>query len=241
MSSISGYINAIDSCSGKTLSEKTENYLTNKIGVPKSDLDAIKSILIEEHTYEDSVITEATCEQIGKILHTCTDNELLTWYEETGFGEHNYVGTDGNKQCSVCGNSEVNLAVPAGYTLVDYIESTGQEYVDSGYIPNNNTRVIAKMDFNKSGSTTSQNAFCAKGNSNRDKEFGFLCNSSGKYITRYGDDAYIALSYENKPFLIDSNKNVFSVDNEIKYTHNETEFSCDYSMYIFACLSSNLK
>ena len=91
------------------------------------------------------------------------------------------------------------------------------------------------MDFNKSNRTTSQNAFCAKGNSNRDKEFGFLCNSSGKYITRYADDAYIALSYQNKPFLIDSNKNVFSVDEEIKYTHEEREFSCDYSMYIFAC------
>ena len=31
--------------------------------------------------------------------------------------------------------------LPSGYTQVEYIESTGTQYIDTGYIPNNNSEI----------------------------------------------------------------------------------------------------
>ena len=37
------------------------------------------------------------------------------------------------------------MSLPSGYTRLEYIESTGTQYIDTGFKPNNNTRVI--LDF----------------------------------------------------------------------------------------------
>ena len=235
LSRISDYVNAIDACEGETLSEKAEKYLVDTIGVSKSILDAIKEIMIEEHTYEDTVVTEATCVRIGRIHHKCLDDELLSWYEYTDYGEHTFeqVANENIKKCTLCGKEEASYILPAGYTAVDYIESDGRQYIDTGFIPNSNTRVIAKVDFRNSTSDSSQNAFSARGPSGNSQEYGFLV-SEGSYVSRYGDDKYLDLMYNGKPFVIDQNKNVLSIDGEVKYTHPQKEFSCGVTMTIFA-------
>jgi hypothetical protein len=40
----------------------------------------------------------------------------------------------------IAGANGVAHALPAGYTELQYIESTGTQYIDTGYIPNSNTR-----------------------------------------------------------------------------------------------------
>lgn len=45
---ITKYLNLVKSCSGSTLAEKTYNYLKTQVGVPTSELDAIRSILLEK-------------------------------------------------------------------------------------------------------------------------------------------------------------------------------------------------
>lgn len=42
-----GYVDIIKKYNGATLSEKIENYLVEKVGIPKSDLDAIREILAD--------------------------------------------------------------------------------------------------------------------------------------------------------------------------------------------------
>ena len=37
------------------------------------------------------------------------------------------------------------MSLPSGYTRLEYIESTGTQYIDTGFKPNNNTRVV--LDF----------------------------------------------------------------------------------------------
>ena len=37
------------------------------------------------------------------------------------------------------------MSLPSGYTRIEYIESTGTQYIDTGFKPNNNTRVV--LDF----------------------------------------------------------------------------------------------
>ncbi len=238
-SNIVSYVNAINNCAGNSLSEKVEKYLNDVIGVPQEHLDAIKDILIAEHSYTDTVITQATCQQEGVVLHTCADDEALSWYENTGYGDHDYEETGDSDilRCKVCGKETVRIepgVLPSIYTAVDYIESNGTQYIDSGFIPDSNTRVVTKIDFDTVSDGNSHNAFSATPGE-RAREYGFLCNS-GEYVTRYGDDIYLnSLNYPNKPFVIDMDKNVLKIDGETVYTHEEKEFSCGCSLYIFSC------
>ena len=39
-------------------------------------------------------------------------------------------------------------ALPTGYTQVDYIESTGSQYIDTGYVHTANTRAVCVADVN---------------------------------------------------------------------------------------------
>ena len=42
--------------------------------------------------------------------------------------------------------------LPAGYILLEYIETTDAQYIDTGFVPNNNSRVVA--DFVSTTDTT---------------------------------------------------------------------------------------
>ncbi|MBP5177411.1 MAG: tyrosine-protein phosphatase, partial [Clostridia bacterium] len=237
-SNIVPYVTAINNCEGGTLSEKVEKYLTGVIGVPKAHLDSIKDILIEEHSYTDAVITQATCRQEGVVLHTCTDDDALTWYENVGYGEHDYEATSDPKvmRCKLCGHEKAETepgVLPVTYTAVDYIESSGTQYIDTGFIPNSNTRVVAKIDFKPETDGNSHNAFSATPGE-RTAEYGFLTNGSD-YVSRYGDDVYLSIAYPNKPFVIDMDKNVLKIDGETVYTHEQKEFACGCTMYVFTC------
>ena len=237
-SNIVTYVNEINDREGSTLSEKIENYLENVVGVPQKDVAAIKAILIEEHSYNDSVITQASCIEEGKILHACTDDESLSWVENVGFGEHVYEAAEDHDilRCKVCGKEIERVepgVLPKSYTEVDFIKSSGTQYIDTGFVPDNNTRVVAKIDMKAINDGVSHNAFSAT-TGNRSKEYGFLSNGES-YVSRYGDDKYLSITYAKKPFVIDMDKNVLKIDDETVLTHDEKEFNSGCSMYIFTC------
>lgn len=235
LSKISGYVNEIDECEGEVLSERVENYLTDKIGVPQADIDAIRNILIEEHTYTDTVVEEGTCVQQARVKRTCNDNDLLSYYTYGEYGEHEFAEENGEAtvHCNYCDEVKFVGNLPTGYTAVEYIESSGTQYIDTGFNPDSNTRVVTKIDFKNSTSDTSQNAFSARGANGNSQEYGFLV-SEGSYVSRYGDDIYFDYGYEGQPFIVDQNKNVLSINNKLVKTHDVKEFSCDVSMTIFA-------
>ena len=227
---IEEYLQAIEECDGTTYREKVENYLKEIVGVPEEDLAAIKEILIEKHDFDDTLIRQATCIENGIIRHVCKDDESLS-FDEITFGLHDYE----NGFCKVCGEEEIVSGVlPSIYTAVDYIESSGTQYIDTGFSPDSNTQVVAKIAFAAVSDGKSHNAFSAAGGV-REKEYGFLCNG-GKYVTRYGDDKYLdGVQSKNGSFVIDMDKNVLKFDGETVYEHDEKEFACGCSMFVFAC------
>lgn len=235
LSRISDYVNEIDACEGDSLAEKTENFLTDTIGVKQEHIDSIKEILIEEHTYTDTVVVEGTCIQKSRIKRTCVDNDLYTYYTYGDYGDHVFDESSEESivYCTICNEAKLGNGLPKGYTAVEYIKSSGMQYIDTDFIPDSNTRVIAKMDFQNTVSNTSQNAFSARGDKGSSEEYGFLV-SEGSYVSRYGDDKYFTYLYENKPFLVDKNKNVLSIDGTVVQTHQEKEFDCGVTMTIFA-------
>lgn len=122
--------------------------------------------------------------------------------------------------------------LPREFTRVEYIESTGSQYVDTGFKPNQDTRVV--MDCNIISSTTYPTPFGAW---DRDSVNSFLCvylNSSAGYY--YYENAYYSFNTTNGygAHTIEANKNVLIIDGTVVAQATKKTFSCSRSLYLCA-------
>ena len=123
------------------------------------------------------------------------------------------------------------MSLPNGYTRLEYIESTGVQYIDTGFKPNNNTRVVIDVQYTGAG-TTSQWFFGVRDSTNLKFD---LCiyNSKTKVY-----DGYIAqnttYTITNARHTYDKNKNITSIDGIKVHTFTEGTISLTRSMYLFA-------
>lgn len=137
------------------------------------------------------------------------------------------------------------VGLPDGYTQLQYIESHGTEYIDTGFKPNQNTRLVLDVGKPTSGYGTaddSQGLFGARTAPN-DNAYNFFMRSDGTgnpSLDDYGttrQNTETQFTYDRA--TIDKNKNVTSI-NSTTYTHTEQTFACLYTLYIFACNSSDV-
>lgn len=137
------------------------------------------------------------------------------------------------------------VGLPDGYTQLQYIESHGTEYIDTGFKPNQNTRLVLDVGKPTSGYDTaddSQGLFGARTAPN-DNAYNFFMRSDGTgnpSLDDYGttrQNTETQFTYDRA--TIDKNKNVTSI-NSTTYTHTEQTFACLYTLYIFACNSSDV-
>lgn len=119
--------------------------------------------------------------------------------------------------------------LPAGYTEVAYIESDGTQYVDTGFKPNQDTRLI--LDF-EPVSVSQTHLFGSRSASSGSDAFLTLATNEC-----YRDDYYnnkIATSLApNGRIIIDKNKNITTIDNTT-VTHEYTAFNGSYPICLFA-------
>ncbi len=117
------------------------------------------------------------------------------------------------------------------YIELEYIQSTGTQYIDTGIKPDGNTRVVAKW-------TNGTNNGVIFGAYNGDWTAGYglyqnAASSSGTYWRHYFSN-----DNTNKvrvtPAVLDMNKGTFIFNNETIYTTATKSNTTSYSMYIFA-------
>lgn len=122
------------------------------------------------------------------------------------------------------------LKLPEGYTLLKYIESTGTQYIDTGFKPNNNTRVV--MDAQMLDITTARFYFGA-----RTSTYTVNCNvliSSSTIRSDYGESKINVTGVSaTDRVLIDKNKNICIVNNST-ITNTSSTFQGAYNLYLFA-------
>lgn len=136
------------------------------------------------------------------------------------------------------------VGLPDGYTQLQYIESHGTEYIDTGFKPNQNTRLVVDVGEPTSGydlPNVSQCIFGARTAPNVDA-YNFFMRSDGTGNPSLDDYGTTRQNTETE-FLydratIDKNKNVTSI-NSTTYTHTEQTFACPYTLYIFGCNTSD--
>ena len=121
--------------------------------------------------------------------------------------------------------------VPNGYQMVEYIESSGTQYIDTGFTPNQDTsielRCKALVSGNQDyfGTSTSSNGYV----------YGFYDGGS-KVYDNYSDDIAVYSSHISGDLLIKKQKNVTKVSGNynINYTHSAKTFTAGHSLYVFA-------
>ena len=135
----------------------------------------------------------------------------------------------------------VDVTIPDGYDELEYIESDGSQYIDTGYKPKTNTKVELVCEIHNNVYSSWAVLFGSRNGSYNDN-FAISCNDGGEYKTHY---AYNASSADGTSFpenvtvkiiadgpvcyvYDDNDQLLYSVDTET------SRFDSDYPLYIFA-------
>ena len=131
----------------------------------------------------------------------------------------------------ILGNTyQADVILPNEYTQVDYIQSSGTQYIDTGFKPNQNTRMTAKVYINGLVSTYDNIGGARNGNTN---QFHIII-ASNKFDARY-ETQNSNISYTTTGlFNFDFNKNKFYINNSLAKTFTDTTFTSEYNAYVFA-------
>lgn len=116
--------------------------------------------------------------------------------------------------------------LPEGYTEVQYIQSSGTQYVDTGFKPNQDSRVLIKLSTSETGSHT---VFGADFSWTDD---GFAL---GVGFIHYGKETGTISGLNNgSPHEVDFNKNIISMDGSTVLTMGASTFSVPHNLALFA-------
>lgn len=120
--------------------------------------------------------------------------------------------------------------LPDGYTEVQYIQSSGTQWINTGFKPNQNTRAALTVDAKPS--TAAAWLFGAR-NGNTDRTFGLLSFNS-QYRSDYNNstEEYSTVTPSGK-FTVDKDKNVTKFNGTIGVTAKSGVFQCTYPMFLF--------
>jgi hypothetical protein len=126
------------------------------------------------------------------------------------------------------------MALPQGYTQVEYIESTGTQYIDTGFKPNQDTRVVCKVNVM---SVPSRNAwiFGAR-NANATARFEVIwISSASEYRLYYGSGIFAIPGIPATGEMeIDAGKNGAIINGAATYPTTAT-FSGENALYLASC------
>ena len=124
-------------------------------------------------------------------------------------------------------------ALPSGYTQVEYIESTGTQYIDTGFKPKYNTRIV--MDISGLGSST-QWLFGARDTkaSTAAKQFGVARVASGLRADYFGTNKTLSISDTTARSVVERNANVVNAFGQTVTNTAVSSGEVSYTMYLFS-------
>lgn len=194
----------------------------------RSDSDTLKTLLskpMAEWTAEERTAFNGA---VMRGSYDYTDlNRVDTCLEDL-------VARLGRVGCNVPGYQRVKIEretmpasrLPEGYTEVQYIQSSGTQYVDTGFKPNQNSRLLIKLSTSETGSHTVFGADLGW------TDDGFAL---GVGFTHYGKETGTISGLNNgSPHEVDFNKNIISMDGKPVLTMGNSTFSVPHNLALFA-------
>lgn len=124
------------------------------------------------------------------------------------------------------------MSLPKGYKRLEYIQSSGTQYTDSLFKPNQNTRVV--MDCELITGANNMTAFGAWTSSKNNALIYIALTDKTRGYMYYGtQEGYVSMNAGGR-HTVDANKNVWSIDGTVVYTFTAQTFSCSYPLMLFA-------
>lgn len=122
------------------------------------------------------------------------------------------------------------MGLPSGYTQYEYIESSGAQYIDTGFIPNQDSRV--ELDFQLISETAEQTPFLARQGA-QSRSFGIFHPTSG-WNADYGATRTLITNdiAITERIYVDFNKNSISL-NDVTKTVSPQTFTSPVSLCLF--------
>ena len=117
---------------------------------------------------------------------------------------------------------------------VPYIQSSGGQFVDTLFKPNNNTCVVMDVEFTKAP-TDHACVFGAR-NSNRNQFWCYYRYDTSSYVIRFANSSSSNIAVPTvatERTLITMDGNVLTV-NGTSVAHTDSTFQSEYSMYLFS-------
>ena len=121
--------------------------------------------------------------------------------------------------------------LPDGYIELVYIESTGTQYINTGFLPNQNTEV--KIDFEPTVDiSSSKGIFGSRTTSAASDEYSVDFYTDTRIRSIFGNDTKnLTILGVLKRFLIDKNKNICTINGEV-LTNSSKTFQGSYPIYL---------
>lgn len=118
--------------------------------------------------------------------------------------------------------------LPEGYTELEYIESTGTQYIDTGFKPTGNSRVVCDIQLSKTGVWLYGARHTAT-----DRTF-MTVAMTDNYRSDYNNSYSLNIPYDmTDRVTIDKNKGSMTIGTQT-VSYEDADFSCAYNLYIFA-------
>ena len=150
--------------------------------------------------------------------------------------EYIYSGNSWNNVGAVSGSSRL----PDGYTEVEYIENTSMACINTNFIPNQDSRMLMRMQCitNNSGGRYMH----AGGSWSSTDTISFDYENSTlhvKWAKVGGWSTYNSVVRDYDPHIYDFNKNEFYVDETLVGSTTYTSFTCSNTLAIFTLKAGN--
>lgn len=210
------------------------------------------STLVTDRTQADVAYARQLAEKL--VTGTATEAEIAEWNSFTLKGVYNH--TDLNRVTAAMEDLKLRLEgygyavpgyqrievphpvtgggsrLPEGYLELTYIESTGTQYIDTGFKPNSNTRIVADMEIT---SGTTSFLFGARHNSSANAtsySFSMVQISGASLRSDFGSvETTVSVSPVQR-LAIDKNGNTTTV-NGTTVTATAQSFSGSYNLALF--------
>ena len=192
------------------------------LSVPAYVSCTIKFAEVEGYRKPDDV-TFITIENNSRTIEAEYKCELLTVNVSADSGSVSGFEVTISKQETV--------GIATKYTRLEYIQSSGTQYIDTGFKPNSNTRIVIDME---PTSSSTGFLFGSRVNSSANAQsnsFSFVNMSGTSLRSDFGSVESSIDMYPLQRLTIDKNKNVTTINGQSVTATNQS-FSSSYNLYL---------
>lgn len=123
------------------------------------------------------------------------------------------------------------VSLPSGYKQLEYILSDNTQYINTGVIPNQDSRIV--YDCERSAGLTQERFFGVRtGSTATDAFYFYIYQSKWRYI--YNNATIVGDTAVDGRFLIDANKNIAIINGTMTFTGTYGQFTCAMPALLFA-------